>query len=146
MRHIAQLYWKPFPNNSQASYKPNRLRIKLYQLLNHLVYVPYTDGKTNTAMASRKRIGWTVPGFELPLQWPEMQSVRWQPLFQPDENTPLYLVLEAAENPWVFSRIAIDVSAARIQLGMFCYTVREKNHNSHDEQSDWFATLEPQDL
>lgn len=50
-------------------------------------------------MASRKQIGWTVPGFGLPLRWPELQSVRWQPLFQPDEDTLLLSALDASENP-----------------------------------------------
>lgn len=58
-------------------------------------------------MASRKQRGWTVPGFGLPLRWPEMVSRRWQPLFQPDENTLLLSALDGSENP------------------KFCYTQRE---------------------
>lgn len=58
-------------------------------------------------MASRKQRGWTVPGFGLPLRWPEMLSRRWQPLFQPDENTLLLSALDGSENP------------------KFCYTQRE---------------------
>lgn len=58
-------------------------------------------------MASRKQREWTVPGFGLPLRWPEMVSRRWQPLFQPDENTLLLSALDGSENP------------------KFCYTQRE---------------------
>lgn len=58
-------------------------------------------------MASRKQRGWNVPGFGLPLRWPEMVSRLWQPRFQPDENTLLLSALDASENP------------------KFCYTQRE---------------------
>ena len=58
-------------------------------------------------MASRKQRGWTVPGFGLPLRWPEMISRLYQPIFQPDENTLLLSALDGSEDP------------------KFCYTVRE---------------------
>ncbi|KAA6415419.1 MAG: hypothetical protein FRX48_00134 [Lasallia pustulata] len=74
-------------------------------------------------MATRKQIGWTVPGFGLPLRWSEMQSVRWQPLFQPDEDTLLLSALDASENP------------------RFCYTVRERTMlalmNELTDMPDW---------
>ena len=50
-------------------------------------------------MATRKQIGFTVPGFGLPLRWPEMQSVLYQPFFQPDENALLLSALDASEGP-----------------------------------------------
>ena len=74
-------------------------------------------------MASRKQRGWTVPGFGLPLRWPEMQSRRWQPLFQPDENTLLLSALDGSENP------------------KFCYTLRELTMialiNELTDSPDW---------
>ena len=48
-----------------------------------------------------------MPGFGLPLKWPEMQSRRWQPLFHSDERTLLLSVLDGSENP------------------KYCYTMRE---------------------
>ena len=64
-----------------------------------------------------------MPGFGLPLKWPEMQSRRWQPLFQPDENTLLLSALDGSENP------------------KFCYTLRELTMialmNELTDISDW---------
>ena len=50
-------------------------------------------------MATRKQIGFTVPGFGLPLRWPEMRSVPFQPLIHLDENTLLLSALDASEGP-----------------------------------------------
>ena len=50
-------------------------------------------------MASRYQKGWTVPGFGLPLIWPEMVYRIWQPLDWPDNNTLLLSALDASENP-----------------------------------------------
>jgi len=78
-------------------------------------------------MSSRKQRGWTVPGFGLPLRWPEMQSRRWQPLFQPDENTLLLSALDGSENP------------------KFCYTLRELTMlaliNELTDMPDWDLKL-----
>lgn len=52
-------------------------------------------------MASRKQRAWNVPGFGLPLRWPEMQSRRWQPMVQSDENILLASALDCTENPYV---------------------------------------------
>ena len=50
-------------------------------------------------MATRKQINWTVPGFGLPLKWPEVQHVNLRPMFWPDENTLLSSALDASEGP-----------------------------------------------
>ncbi|KAL8799657.1 MAG: hypothetical protein Q9182_005727 [Xanthomendoza sp. 2 TL-2023] len=58
-------------------------------------------------MASRKQQRWIVPGFGLPLQWPQMQVRAFQPLITWDNDTLLGSALDCSENP------------------SFCYTMRE---------------------
>ena len=50
-------------------------------------------------MASRKQRGWNVPGFGLPLQWPEMQRRKFQPLLPWNNDTLLLSALDASEQP-----------------------------------------------
>ncbi|KAL8774321.1 MAG: hypothetical protein Q9209_001072 [Squamulea sp. 1 TL-2023] len=58
-------------------------------------------------MATRKQQGWIVPGFGLPLQWPQMQIRAFQPMLTWDNDILLGSALDGTENPY------------------FCYTMRE---------------------
>lgn len=50
-------------------------------------------------MATRKQQGWIVPGFSLPLQWPQMKVKAFQPMLTWDNDTLLGSALDCTENP-----------------------------------------------
>lgn len=74
-------------------------------------------------MATRKQQGWIVPGFGLPLQWPQMKVRPLQPLLTWDNDSLLGSALDGSENP------------------TFCYTMREITMiawmNSLTDMPDW---------
>ena len=56
-------------------------------------------------MATRKQQGWIVPGFGLPIQWPQMKIRPFQPLITWDNDTLLGSALDGSEDPWVAPQI-----------------------------------------
>ena len=76
-------------------------------------------------MATRFQRGWTVPGFGLPLIWPEMLDRRWQPLNWANNNTLLPSAIDASEDPCVLSKLHLLLYLLMARYSRYCYTTRE---------------------